>query len=128
MEHVVNNNVFHVYNYCEGVDLMNILNTRLQNLHGTEQEWLTLNNSIEFIPRVGEIIIYDCEIDANGNTLALPEGRTTPYTYNRMKVGDGIHNVVSLPFVTKHVFEEISDYSKDDTYFIDSGKLTKKTS
>jgi hypothetical protein len=49
------------------------------------------------------LIIYDVEINENGEVLSLPSGdvygRTTPYTYERFKIGNGFDNVTSLPFV-----------------------------
>lgn len=47
---------------------------------------------------VGEVIVYDAEVDAEGRTLSLPTGRTAPYTYERFKIGDGKTNVNDLPF------------------------------
>jgi hypothetical protein len=63
--------------------------------HDIESNWLKATN---FIPMQGEIIIYDIEVDADGNTLTLPSGRTTPYAYERFKIGDGIHLVSELQF------------------------------
>lgn len=72
------------------------VNTRIQNKHDLEVNWLQATN---FIPLPGELIVYDVEVDASGTTLALPSGRTTPYTYERFKIGDGINLVKDLPFV-----------------------------
>ena len=58
-----------------------ILNTRLINKHDTEENWA---KAVNFIPKQGEIIVYD--IDAN-------------YTYERIKMGDGATHVSQLPFV-----------------------------
>ena len=58
------------------------LNTRLVQKHDTEANW---NKATNFIPKDGEIIVYD--IDNN-------------YDYKRIKIGDGITNVINLPFVT----------------------------
>lgn len=49
--------------------------------HDTEENW---NKAVNFIPKQGEIIIYD--VDSN-------------YSYERMKVGDGTTLVSSLPFI-----------------------------
>ena len=68
---------------------------RIQNKHDIEANWL--KNS-DFIPMLAEVIIYDREIDENGNTLELPSGRTQPYVVERIKIGDGIHDVNDLPF------------------------------
>lgn len=58
-----------------------ILNSRMIQKHDTEENW---EKAINFIPKQGEIIIYD--IDDN-------------YDYERIKVGDGIANVNALPFI-----------------------------
>lgn len=70
------------------------VNTRIINKHDIEANWLKAKTP----PYKGEIIIYDIEVDENGNTLELPEGRTTPYTYERFKIGDGKTLVKDLPF------------------------------
>lgn len=57
-----------------------ILNSRMIQKHDTEENW---EKAVNFIPKQGEIIIYD--IDDN-------------YDYERIKVGDGITNVSALPF------------------------------
>ena len=49
--------------------------------HDTEENW---NKAVNFIPKQGEIIIYD--VDSN-------------YSYERMKIGDGTTLVSSLPFI-----------------------------
>ena len=55
--------------------------SRIINKHDTEQNW---NEAIDFIPKQGEIIIYD--IDEN-------------YSYERLKIGDGIQTVNNLKFL-----------------------------
>lgn len=59
------------------------INTRIQNKHDIENNWL---KAINFIPKDGEIIIYD--IDEN-------------YTYPRLKIGNGIDTINTLPFMNK---------------------------
>lgn len=88
-----------------------MLKTIVINKHDLEIHW---NKAQNFVPLKGQIIIYDSEVDAQGNTLTdaegkllLPEGRTTPYTYARQKIGDGIHTVIELPFNTDHIAEDI---------------------
>lgn len=55
-------------------------NTRVINKHDTEENWL---KAVNFIPMMGELIIYDID-DA--------------YAYERFKIGDGHTVVSSLPF------------------------------
>ena len=57
------------------------LNARIVHKHDTEENWLKATN---FIPRQGEIIVYD--IDDN-------------YNYERFKIGDGQTLVSELLFV-----------------------------
>ena len=56
------------------------LNGRIIHKHDTEVNWL---KAIGFTPKQSELIVYD--IDEN-------------YNYQRIKIGDGIHNVNELPF------------------------------
>ena len=75
--------------------------------HDIEVNWIKAGNATNpFIPLKGEIIIYDSEVDNEGNILELPEGREIAYDYARMKIGDGIHNINELPFSSKRLFEE----------------------
>lgn len=55
-------------------------NSRIINKHDTEANWLKATN---FIPRQGEIIIYDTD---------------STHSYERFKIGDGVTVVSSLPF------------------------------
>jgi len=84
------------------------ITTRIQNKHDLEVNWL---NATNFKPLAGEIVVYDTEVDENGNVLVDAEGnpklpknkdgtysRTEPYTYERMKIGDGRTPVNKLPF------------------------------
>lgn len=57
------------------------MNTRIQHKHDTEANW---NKALNFIPKAGEIIIYDT--DEN-------------YNYSRLKIGDGINSVNTLKFI-----------------------------
>ena len=76
------------------------INTRIQNKHDFEVNWLQASN---FTPMAGEIIVYDKEVDKDGNVLSLPASRTTPYKYNRFKIGDGETNVNKLPFANANI-------------------------
>lgn len=57
-----------------------IIPTRIVNKHDTEENW---NLKSEFVPMQGEFIVYDR--DENNNR-------------ERLKIGDGIHDVATLPF------------------------------
>lgn len=56
------------------------IKSRIIHKHDTEANWIKATN---FTPKQGEIIIYD--IDDN-------------YSYERIKIGDGVTNVTQLPF------------------------------
>ena len=73
------------------------LKSKVVHKHELEVDWLKST----YTPEKGELIIYDIEVDIDGATLELPEGRENPYTWQRMKLGDGIHNVNELPFLNE---------------------------
>ena len=62
------------------------INSRIQHKHDIEANW---KKATTFIPKQGELIIYD--IDGN-------------FGYERVKIGDGITNVSTLPFITDGEF------------------------
>ncbi len=66
----------------------------------TLENW---NKAVNFIPKLDEIIVYDCE---NGP---------------RMKIGDGVTNVINLPFQDDISVANITDKEsivEDDTLII----------
>ena len=93
------------------------IKTKLELKHKLESEWIVS----DYVPIQSEPIVYDIEVDADGNTLELPEGRTAPYTYERMKIGDGVHLVKDLPFLVEQgdwnqLDETAPDYIKNRTH------------
>lgn len=80
--------------------------TRLINKHDLEVNW---QNNLSFAPLQGELIIYDREVDVDGNILELPSNRVVPYTYERFKIGDGSTLVNDLPFVDEHIISKVND-------------------
>ena len=68
------------------------INSRIINKHDIQENW---EKAINFIPLIGEIIIYDC--DEN-------------YNYERIKIGDGKTKVNSLPFIDETI--NLDDYAK----------------
>lgn len=58
-----------------------IMKTRVVQKHDTEENW---NKATNFIPKKGEVIIYDPDVT---------------HTYSRQKVGDGTKNINELPFL-----------------------------
>ena len=67
------------------------IKSRIVHKHDTEENWL---KAVNFIPKHGELIIYDK--DAN-------------YDYVRLKIGDGVTNVNSLFFTDTYLIEQIGD-------------------
>ena len=73
------------------------LNARIVHKHDTEANWL---KAVNFIPKQGELIVYD--VDAT-------------YNYERIKIGDGATLVSALPFVDDAVKDIIDEVSSDIT-------------
>lgn len=73
-----------------------IFNTRIVHKHDTEVNW---NKAINFIPKAGELVIYDPDENFN---------------YARTKIGDGIKKVNDLPFINIQV-----DWTQNDETAID---------
>lgn len=73
-----------------------IFNTRIIHKHDTEANW---NKAVNFIPKQGELIVYDSDENCN---------------YQRIKIGDGVTNVNSLPFVNIQVDWDQADNTKLD--------------
>lgn len=66
-------------------------NTRIIHKHDTADHWESATN---FIPKKGEIIVYDIDAD---------------YDYERFKIGDGIHSVNELPFADDDLRKNIEN-------------------
>lgn len=58
------------------------LKVRIQHKHDTEERWLA---TTDFIPKQGEIIVYDID---------------ETHSYARFKIGDGLTEIKQLPFST----------------------------
>lgn len=69
--------------------------SRLVLKHDTEANW---NNAKTFIPKQGEVIVYDID---------------EIYYYERIKIGDGITAVTNLPF---YLIDEVQDTIKNLDY------------
>lgn len=64
-----------------------MLNTRIQQKHDIEVNW---SKAVNFTPKIGEVIVYD----PDENHAAA-----------RVKIGDGVTNVITLPFLTDAITE-----------------------
>ena len=75
--------------------------------HDIEANWVKWSNAI--ITK-GQIIIYDPDDNCS---------------YPRIKIGDGVTPISSLPFVTTAAIEDYFDYNTtEDTIHFDGGRIT----
>ena len=76
------------------MNIEKIIDSRIQHKHDIEVNW---DKATDFIPKIGEIIIYD---------------KDENYNYSRIKIGDGIHVVNDLEFLLdrKTIQEMIQEY------------------
>ena len=82
------------------------LNSRIVHKHDIEENWL---KAINFVPKQGEIIIYDID---------------DVYAYERMKIGDGITVVSSLPFTMSVISYDTIDNICNGTSIISGEEVT----
>lgn len=85
---------------------MNTLNLRIIHTHDTEANWNNLQKT--FIPKAGEIIIYDID---------------ETHSNERFKIGDGIKTVQELPFAVDNIIESIFNI-EGNTIYADAGRIT----
>ena len=78
------------------------MNTRIQHKHDTEANW---NKAVNFIPKTGELIVYD--IDEN-------------YNYSRFKIGDGVRTINNLEFSQT----DLTGYATES--YVNEGLATKQ--
>ena len=81
-------------------------NTRIVHKHDTEENW---NKATNFIPKQGELIVYD---------------KDSTYSYARFKIGDGVTNVNNLPFTTMVSIETTSSGSTNKNKWIKFATIT----
>lgn len=84
------------------------IKTRIKQNHKIEKQW---DNEQSFTPLDGELIVYDSEIDKNGNNVTgqddfLPAGRTVGYSYPRIKIGNGVSKLSELQFLVEELSED----------------------
>ena len=74
--------------------------------HDVEANWLKATN---FIPMQGEIIVYDRDDNVTDESLK------GTYSYERIKIGDGVQNVNDLPFASVEAItnDEIDEICTD---------------
>ena len=71
---------------------------RIQHKYDIEENW---KKAVNFIPLVGELIIY---------------GKDSNYNYDRFKVGDGVTLVNALPFTEEEIVRRLSEVESDISY------------
>lgn len=90
------------------------IKARLQQKHDIETNW---NLATNFVPKQGELIVYD---------------KDENYSYERMKIGDGEKTVNALPFIDAHTFDEngvIKQNALPEGYpYVTSGEVLPMTS
>ena len=81
------------------------LNFRTIQLHDTQANW---DNFSSFIPRRGELVIYDVD---------------ETHEVERFKIGDGVSSIAELPF---NVEKSIRDFlnSRTEIFYIDGGRIS----
>lgn len=106
---------------------MSIVETRISQKHDFESNWVL---KTDFIPYEGEIIVYDAELDGNGNiftdayvknTKKFPNNRTDAIPHARIKIGDGVTDVNKLKFSSSNFIDE------NDVLILYCGDSTKLT-
>lgn len=76
------------------------IRSRIAQKHDIEVNWIKAGVAEHpFVPLQGEFIVYDIETEED----ELPTGRIERYTYERIKLGDGVTAINELPFITEHV-------------------------
>ena len=84
---------------------MSTLHLRIIHTHDTEANW---NLCTEFIPRCGEVIVYDVD---------------ESHAYPRFKMGDGIQNIINLPFTVDIAFQSLLNI-QNNVVHLDAGRIT----
>ena len=84
---------------------MQSLNLRFIHTHDTEENW----NKLElFIPKAGEVIVYDVD---------------EFFSYERFKIGDGVTELKNIPFTIENIIETMFNIENNIIY-ADAGRIT----
>lgn len=81
------------------------LSARVIHMHDVDTNW---NKLPTFIPKQGEVIVYDPD---------------ETHTYPRFKIGDGKTTLVNLPFGAENALDGVIQWD-NDFGLIDGGKIT----
>lgn len=77
------------------------INSRIVHKHDIESNW---KKATGFIPKQGELIVYDID---------------STYSYERIKIGDGVQNVNDLPFETNRGLKVVVSRDADSNNIVD---------
>lgn len=76
-----------------------IIATKIKQNRNFESAWKTSN----YTPIEGELIVFEAEKTLDGTILDNSVTDREHYTFPRIKVGDGVTNVMDLPFASSGV-------------------------
>lgn len=109
------------------------LNARIQTKHDTEQNW---SQAAAFIPKAGEIIIYDATLDSDQLAAAKEQYETVgdessrqyyesllSKAVPRLKVGTGEAFLSKLPFISEPYVQKVDGKDLSDNNFDDDAKV-----
>ena len=82
------------------------MNARVIHMHDVEKRW---NFAINFVPKAGELIVYDAD---------------STHNYVRFKIGDGVTTVPKLPFAAEAAVIELFNVH-DGSGIIDGGRISE---
>lgn len=86
------------------------MNSRVLLKNDIEANWM---KAVNFIPKLGEAIIYNAELDGQ-EPIVNGQPSRPPIKHPRIKIGDGITNVNNLPFTNDFIAEEIAKCYAND--------------
>ena len=94
-----------------------IINTRIQSKHDTTENW---NKAREFIPKAGEVIIYD-DYEVKTRTVEI-QGEAIEETIwvPNIKVGTGNAYVQDLPFVDEIIRDVLLEHIHNQNIHVTS--------
>lgn len=95
--------------------------------HDTAINWQ--KNAPNFVPKKGELIIFDADIDESGNLVTTGydgAGVTVePSEEVRLKIGDGNKNIIELPYIEGFDEQELQEYLDLNEYIKNTDYATK---
>jgi len=77
------------------------ISTKIQQNRNFQSVWETTKS--DYVPLEGELIVFEAEKTLDGTILDNSVTGREHYTFPRIKVGDGVTNVMDLPFASSGV-------------------------